>query len=141
MKGCIETQAVLCGEGAFPCISGRIRISPLGQGSIVQVHIRGLPCRDGFFGLCIELCGRRYPLPGLPACAGEALMSVYAGAFCPEETIGGCILLTTDPCAPCGSQCIASGRIGICLSPCCPPDPRPLFAPQVYRSPGESTFY
>ena len=138
MKGCIETQASLRSEGCCSCISGCARISPFGCGSVIQVHIRGLP-HDGFYGLSIELCGRHFPLPALLACRGEALMSVYSCAFVPGETVGGCILLSADPCAPNGG-CIASGRISACFSSCCPPDPRPLFAPQLFRSPDESIF-
>ena len=141
MKGCLETQATVWGEGCRRCITGQIRISPLSCGSVVQLHIRGLPGDAGFFGVHIELCGRRYPLPPLLSCGGEALMSVYAGAFSPEDTLGGQVILSTDPCAPGGCTRIACGRIERCVRPSrCPPDPRPLFAAPIHWSPGGSTF-
>lgn len=139
MKGFMETQAMLTGEGAHRCVCGRIRISPMGCGSVVQAHVRGLPGRSCFFGFCIELCGRRYPLPPLLSCDGEALLSVYACAFCPEDTVGGHVLLTTDPCAPDGCMRIACGCISPCVrQPCCPPDPRPLFGAPPRPLPGGS---
>ena len=141
MKRCTETQAHLAGAEAYRCLSGRVTISPVGCGSAVQVHIRRLPFRCAFLGFCIELCGRRYPMPELMVCDGEALMSVYTGVFRPEETVGGRIIITGDPHSPCGCRPVACG----CLSPvfipgCCPPDPRPLFAAPIHLSPGGSTF-
>ena len=133
MKGCLETQAVICGEGAHRCVAGRVHISPMGCGSVIQAHIRRLPCQGSFFGFCIELCGRRFPLPELLACDGEALMSVFTGAFSPEDTVGGHVVLTTDPCVPGGCMRIACGRICPCVrQECCPPDPRPLFAALIH---------
>jgi len=128
MKGCMETQAMLCGESIYCAITGTIRISPLQCGSVVQVHVRGLPGRSCFFGLCIDLCGQRHPLPPLLNCGGEALMSVYVCTFRPEDTVGGQVFLTTDPCTPDCGKPLACGCITPRLSPpCCPPDPRPLF--------------
>ncbi len=134
MKGCMETQAILCGEGCYRFVTGMVRISPLGSGSVVQAHVRGLPCQPGFFGLYIELCGRRCPLPPLLSCEGEALMSVYTCAFCPEDTVGGQVVLTTDPCMTSDCARIACGPVARCVRPRgCPPDPRPLFAAPIRR--------
>ena len=141
MKGCMETQAMIAGEGAHRSITGMICIRPLGCGSVVQAHVRGLPGRSCFFGLFIELCGQRCPLPPLMNCGGEALMSVYACSFCPEDTVGGRICITADSCTSgCGVP-IACGCISPAISqPCCPPDPRPLFGAPPRWSPGRSTF-
>ncbi len=131
MKGCMETQAYLSGEGAYRAVSGCVRISPFGNGSVVQAHVRGLPCPSAFYGFFIELCGRRCPLPPLLSCCGEALMSVYVCSFRPEDTICGRIVLTGDPCA---RNCapIACGCIVEVVTPGCRPmDPRPLFAAPI----------
>lgn len=140
MKGCMETQARIVGENRFRPICGQVRISPLGCGSVVQAHIRGLPGSGCLYGFRLELCGRVFPLPPLLSCDGEALMSVYVCSFCPEDTVGGQLILTTDPCAP-GCARIACGRITPCVRPpCCPPDPRPLFGAPPRPLPGRSIF-
>jgi len=142
MKCCSETQAHLAGTEEYRCLTGCVTISPIGCGSAIQVHIRHLPFRHAFLGFCIELCGRRYPLPELMVCDGEALMSVYTCAFRPEETVGARVILTRDPHSPCGCCPVACGTFAPLFSPgCCPPDPRPLFAAPIHRSPGGSTFY
>lgn len=140
MKGCMETQAHITGEGRYRRLCGQVRISPLGCGSVVQIHVRNLPDRDCFYGFRIELCGRIHPLPPLLSCGGEALMSVYVCSFYPDDTAGGHVILTTDPCAPCCER-IACGCITPCLRPaCCPPDPRPLFGAPPRPLPGGSIF-
>jgi len=129
MKGCMETQALITGEGAYRCVSGCVRISPMGNGSVVQAHIRGLPHPSAFYGFCIELCGCRCLLPSLLSCCGEALLSVYVCSFSPQETVRGQVILTADPCAPGGRIQIACGPILPCVTHSrCPADPRPLFA-------------
>ena len=134
MKGCLETFATISSESACRSICGQVKISSLGCGSVIQAHIRGLPGRSVFFGFSVELCGRTYPLPPLLSCDGEALMSVYTGAFQPEDTPGGQIVLTPDPCSPHRGGVIACGRIVPCVrQPCCPPQPRPLFAAPIRR--------
>lgn len=142
MKCCTETQAFLSGEGPYRRLCGRILVSCQGRGSVVQTHIRNLPCQCAFLGLCLELCGRRYPLPELLVYRGEALMSVYTGAFTPKDTVGGLAVLIGDPCLGARGTPIACGRLSACFSPdCCSFDPRPLFAAPIRWSPDESTFY
>lgn len=141
MKCHTETQAFLTGEGACRRLCGRIAVSHMNCGSVVQIHIRNLPCDRAFACLCIELRGGSYPLPGLPISRGEALMSVYTAAFTPEDTVGCRVVLTGENRGAC-REILACGRLSPCFSPdCCPPDPRPLFAAPIRRLPGESTFY
>lgn len=141
MKGCMETQAYISGEGGYRCVSGQVRIAPLSCGSVIQAHIRSLPGKNCFYGFSIELCGRRCPLPPLLSCEGEALLSVYLCSLCPEDAIGGRIIITTDPCAP-DCRPVACGCIKPYLrQPCCPPDPRPLFGAPPRPLPGGSIFY
>ena len=127
MKGCVEVQAAIRGECRFRCVSGCIRVSPMRCGSIVQVHIHGLPCELQCFGLCIELCGKRIPLPSLINAGGEALLSVYTNDFSPREALGASALITADPCSPCACA-IACGRFHPAVRQDCCLDPRPLFA-------------
>lgn len=122
----METQASVCGEGRYRAVSGCVRVSPMACGSAVQVHVKGLPCADGFIGLCAVICGREYRLPPLLACQGEAIMSVYVCAFSPEETIGGQIILTADTGIYGERVRVASGRFEPVSRPgCFPPAPQP----------------
>ncbi len=154
MRGCndfVETQATLRGEGRFCNISGHVRFSPMGCGSVMQAQIHGLPECCGqdptFFGLFVEdgcACscnGRRIPLPTLTAYCGEALVSVYIPCLTPQQLTGRILSLTSDPCRGCGNP-IACGEIRPCVKSecCCCPDPRPLFAAPIHRSPAGSTF-
>lgn len=133
MKGCPESHAAIRGECNYRCVCGCIRLSPMRCGSLVQVHINGLPCGVACPGLCVELCGRRIPLPSLINADGEALMSVYTDAFSPRDAIGAKAVLTTDACSPC-APLIACGTFRPGIRPdCCPPDPRPLFAALIRR--------
>ena len=132
MRKPTETQAVICGEGAYRHITGCVRISPFRSGSVVQAHIRGLPSHPQMLGFSIEICGRLFPLPALLNACSEALMSVYTCDFTPCETVGACVRLTCDPCA--NSCPIACGVLAPCFTQgCCPPDPRPLFAAPIRR--------
>ena len=54
MKGCSEAQALIRGERGFPCVAGCVRVSPLRCGSMVQIHIHGLPCSVSRFGFSIS---------------------------------------------------------------------------------------
>lgn len=133
MKGCFEAQAVIRGECDYRSITGCIHASPLRCGSMIQVHIHGLPCGTACFGFCIELCGRRISMPSLINSGGEALLSVYTDAFSPEDALGAKAIITLDPCSPCACP-LASGCFQRSIRPdCCPPDPRPLFAALIRR--------
>lgn len=129
MRSCTETQTCLTGEGAYRHLCGRVTVSPFLCGSVIQIHVRCIPCRCAFLGFCLEICGRKYPLPELLVTRGEALLSVYTSAFTPKDTAGAQVILTGDPCSPeCGTV-VARGCLAPCFTPgCCPPDPRPLFA-------------
>lgn len=133
MKGCSEAQALIRGERGFPCVAGCVRVSPLRCGSMVQIHIHGLPCSVSRFGFSIEQCGRRILTASLTNAGGEALLSVYTDAFLPCEIIGANAVVTSDPCAPCACM-VACGCFQHLVRPgCCPPDPRPLFAAPIRR--------
>lgn len=131
MKNCCGAQAQLAAEGCSCRISGCIRLLPMRCGSVVQVHVCGLPRCRAFYGLYIELCGQRCALPPLISCSSEALMSVYTDAFTPAEAVGCPAVLTTDPCIPGGCTRIACGRIMPDRADC-RPDPRPLFAAPIH---------
>lgn len=133
MKDCFDAQAFIHGECNFRCVSGCIRISPMRCGSLVQIHIHGLPCGLTRMGFFIELCSGRVPMPSLINTGGETLLSVYTNAFSPRELSGARVILTSDP-SSCGCQSIACGYFQPYVKQnCCPPDPRPLFALPIRR--------
>lgn len=117
----VSAQAYLYGCGRFSSVCGAIRFTQTDCAVMVQVHVRGLPCRmSGLLFPRLETCGRSVELAPLKVCAGQAAMTYLDGGLSAWELTGARITLCDGNGCP-----IAEGHVeALCPAPpSCPPRP------------------
>lgn len=117
-----KPAAAACVRGGIqtPLLSGTVKFYPVGGGTLVVVHVKGLPEETGFLALHIHegpSCtgvdfadtGSHYnpteaphpfhagDLPPLLNCRGHAWMSVWTDRFRPWDVMGRTVVIHSGP--------------------------------------------